>query len=110
MSCIAPLKTLTIPRLELMGAVLSTRLANNLLKTLQIENTTFWTDSINVFHWVRSQSKNFKPFVANRIGEIQRTTSPNQWRHVPGRLNPANLPTRGISASELAENKYGGKD
>lgn len=102
-SRVAPLKAMTIPRLELMGAVLATRLANSILKTLTVDKTSFWTDSTNVLHWVRNQSRCFKPFVANRIGEIQRTTNPEQWRHIPGVLNPADLPTRGLTASELAD-------
>jgi len=54
---------------------------------------------------VRNQSREFKPFVTNRIGEIQRATSPEQWRHVPGTAKPADLPTRGLSAIALAESK-----
>ena len=49
--------------------------------------------------------REFKPFLANRIGEIQRTSSPEQWRHIPGTLNPADLPTRGLSAMALAESE-----
>ena len=59
-----------------------------------------------MWFWVRSQSGEFKPFVANRIGEIQRMTSPEQWRHVPGTCNPADLPTRGLSAKELTDSKF----
>ena len=47
-----------------------------------------------------------KPFVANRIAEIQRLTNPEQWRHVPGIDNPADLPTRGLSAANLSENCF----
>ena len=86
-----------------MGAVLSTRLADSIAETLTVEKTVYWTDSENVWYWVRNQSRDFKPFVANRIGEIQRRTSPEQWRHVPGESNPADLPTRGLTASELVE-------
>ena len=75
------------------------------LKVITVDRTTFWTDSENVWYWVSNQSREFKPFVANRIGEIQRTTSPEQWRHVPGTVNPADLPTRGLSAVALAESK-----
>lgn len=96
---------MTIPRLELMGAVLSSRLAQNILKVITVDRITFWTDSENVWHWVRNQSREFKPFFANRIGEMQRTTSPEQWRHVPGTVNPADLPTRGLSAVALAESE-----
>ena len=79
---VSPVKAMTIPRLELMGAVLSSRLAQNILKVITVDRVTFWTDSENVWYWVRNQSREFKPFVANRIGEIQRTTNPEQCRHV----------------------------
>ena len=100
---VSPVKAMTIPRLELMGAVLSSRLAQNILKVITADKTIFWTDSENVWYCVRNQSREFKPFVANRIGEIQRTSSPEQWRHVPGTVNPTDLPTRGLSAMTLAE-------
>ena len=102
---VTPVKTVTTPRLELMGAVLSSRLTNHLLKVITADKVIFWTDSENVWYWVRNQSREFKPFVANRIGEIQRSSSPEQWRYVPGAMNPADLPTRGLSATELAECK-----
>ena len=88
---------MTIPRLELMGAVLSTRVAQNIRKVITVDRTTFWTDSENVWYWLRNQSREFKPFVANRIDEIQQTTSPEQWRHIPGTVNPADMTTRGLS-------------
>ena len=105
-SRVSPLKVVTIPRLELMGAVLSSRLAASILNVLTVDRVIYWTDSENVYYWVRNQSREFKPFVANRIGEIQRTTSPEQWRHVPGMENPADLPTRGLPVADLSENKF----
>ena len=54
---------------------------------------------------MRNPSRNFKPFVANRISEIHETTDSEQWRHVPGEINPADLPTRGMVASELVKGK-----
>ena len=86
---VAPVKSVTIPRLELMGAVLASRLAQSLLKVLNVDRTYFWADSENVSYWVHNQSRDFKPFVANRVGEIHRITSPEQWHHVPGKDNPA---------------------
>ena len=88
-----------------MGAVLSVRLAKAINNTLEVEGTIFWTDSTNVLYWIRNQSREFKPFVANRDGEIHRSSNPQQWRHVPGDMNPADLPTRGLSATELANSK-----
>ena len=54
---------------------------------------------------MKNQSRNFKTFIANKIGEIQNSTNPEQWRHVPGELNPADLATRGIKVSELAQSR-----
>ena len=103
---VAPIRAMSIPRLELMGAVNSTRLAKCIANTLTaVSRTIFWTDSTNVLYWVRIQSRDFKTFVANRIGEIHLTSDPNQWRHVPGELNPAELATRGMTASELIADK-----
>ena len=60
------------------------------------------TDSMNVLWWIRGCSKDFKPFVANRVGEIQLSTCPAQWRHVPTKLNPADYLTRGVKLLQLA--------
>ncbi len=103
-SRVTPLKSVTIPRLELMRAVLASRLTTSLLQTLDVNGATYWTDSTNVLYWVRNQSRTFKPFVANRVAEIQRHSDPEQWRHIPGEINPADLPTRGIMAANLCNN------
>ena len=104
---IAPLATISIPRLELSAAVMGLRLAQSVSKTLQmaIGRTIFWSDNSNTLWWIRGNGQCFKPFVANRIGEIQAQTDPFQWRHVPTCLNPANLCTRGSSATQLTENR-----
>ena len=88
---VAPLKAISIPRLELTAAVLGLRLTEEVSKTLKVStcDVTFWSDSMNVLWWVRNHSRNFKPFVSNRIGEIQTNSKPEQWRYVPTELNPA---------------------
>jgi hypothetical protein len=98
---VAPLKATSIPRLELMGAVLGHSLAMKITRLLEIGELYFWTDSMDVVHWIRSQSRTFKPFVANRVSKIQEGTLPSQWRHVPGSMNPADLATRGMTMDEL---------
>ena len=89
-----------------MGAALASRLAQSLLKVLNVNRTFFWTDSENVWYWVHNQSRDFKPFVANRVGEIHRITNPEQWHHVPGKDNPADLATRGMTAVELNDSTF----
>lgn len=103
---VAPLRAVSIPRLELMGAVLGYRLARKLciLLNYDLNEVTFWTDSMDVVHWVRSQSRNFKTFVANRVSEVQEGTLPVQWRHVPGTENPADDATRGLPLGNMTEN------
>lgn len=51
------------------------------------------------------KSRDFRPFVANRIGEIQISTEPGQWQHVSTDKNPADLFSRGTSPAELAESE-----
>ena len=61
------------------------------------------TTRLNVGFWIRGQSREYKPFVAHRIGEICDKSNPDQWRYVPTDLNPADLGTRGMTARELTE-------
>ena len=102
-SRVAPLQAVSIPRLELMVAVVGLKLSETVGKVLSIESShrSFWSDSMDVLYWIRGCSRKFKPFVANRIGEIQALTSPNQWEYVPTGQNPADLLTRGESVSKL---------
>ena len=104
-SKVAPLQSMSIPRLELMGAVLGNKLAQTIMSVLAIEkdSITFWIDSAYVLYWIRGYSKKLKPFVANRVSEIQVNTNPDQWRHVPTKMNPADYVTRGVRLSDLAK-------
>ena len=102
-SRVAPLTATSIPRLELMAAVLGLRLSMSVANVLEIpvHDVNYWSDSMNVLYWIRGRSRSYKPFVANRIGEIQTVTNPCQWRYVPTQLNPADIVSRGISALQL---------
>ena len=102
---VAPSTATSIPRLELMGAVTGVRLSTKITKVLKLQTSQsiFWSDSLNVLWWIRGHSRGFKPFVANRVGEIQTYTSPEQWKYVPTNLNPADILSRGIKAAELVD-------
>ena len=100
---VAPLHSISIPRLELMGAILGSRLAKSVANALSVETKSiaFWTDSANVLWWIRGYSRAFKPFVTNRVGEIQMSSSPEQWRYIPTAMNPADSLTRGVKLVEI---------
>ena len=105
-SKVGPLQATSIPRLQLLSAVLGLRLAWKLVNAFQLsmDVVLFWCDSMNVLWWIRGRSRRFKPFVPNRIGEIQSITSPMMWKHVSIKINPADLVSRGATVDVLASN------
>lgn len=90
-SRVAPLKPMSIPRLELQAALLGSRLLKHLKAWLNLKIHSFllWSDSEVVLSWICSSSRRFKVFVAQRLGEIQEITDPSDWRYVPSKLNIA---------------------
>ena len=104
-SRVAPLKRLTIPRLELQGAVLASRLCKTIVdeSRFQFEKVILFLDSKIVLAWIRSEARRFKPFVSVRVGEIQTNTDPSQWKHIPGEMNVADDVSRGIPVRNLVE-------
>jgi hypothetical protein len=93
---LAPMKTISIPKLELNAALLGARLLRTVLSTLKskIQRRKLWTDSSTVRNWIRATAAYYQIFVSNRIGEIQTITQPEEWRFIPGKLNPKGLATR----------------
>ena len=98
-SRVAPLKPVTVPRLELTAAVCSVRISQQLRRELcyHIDQEYFWTDSKVVLGYKSDESRRFHVFVANRVQEIQNSTSVEQWNHVESKQNPADEASRGVT-------------
>ncbi|XP_058840021.1 uncharacterized protein LOC131695495 [Topomyia yanbarensis] len=105
-SRVAPLRGLSIPRLELCAAVLGSQLIHNLRTTTDFQGpAVFWSDSTVVLHWIKSPPNEWKVFVSNRVAEVQRLTRGVPWNYVPTELNPADLISRGINPSQIIDDR-----
>ncbi|UYV67475.1 hypothetical protein LAZ67_5000806, partial [Cordylochernes scorpioides] len=103
---LAPMKSITIPRLELMAMVLGARLANAIQAALKRKcETTLWSDSTTALSWIKREIE-WRVFVRNRVREIQATTNLNDWRFVPSQLNPADLLSRGCPPSQFVQSRW----
>ena len=106
-SRVAPLKVVSIPRLELTAAVVSVKVANLLHQEFDIEisDEIFWTDSKVVLAYIRNEAKRFHTFVANRVQLIRDYSSLDQWRYVSTEHNPADDASRGLYVESLLKSK-----
>ncbi|UYV75610.1 hypothetical protein LAZ67_13000736, partial [Cordylochernes scorpioides] len=103
---LAPMKSITIPRLELMAMVLGARLANAIQAALKRKcETTLWSDSTTALSWIKKEIE-WRVFLRNRVREIQATTNLNDWRFVPSQLNPADLLSRGCPPSQFVQSRW----
>ena len=97
-SKLAPIKVITLPRLELNSAVTAVRLYRTVIMEtdLPVERICFWTDSVLALQYITNCVHRPKAYVANRQNEILESSASSQWRHIPGKANPADLLTRGV--------------
>ncbi|GBL97892.1 hypothetical protein AVEN_127004-1 [Araneus ventricosus] len=84
-SRVAPLRGATIPRMELLAAFITARLADSIIKPLRWQHAEqyFWIDSTTVLAWI-SRDEQLSMFVRNQIQEIR--SDPSSWTHVPAYL------------------------
>ena len=93
---LAPIKALTVPRLELQAAVMASRLKSKIFEEidLEIDETHFWSDSKIVLHYLSNTQRRFSTYVSHRIAEIASNSDVKDWHHIPGKMNVADDCTR----------------
>ncbi|UYV66498.1 hypothetical protein LAZ67_4001898 [Cordylochernes scorpioides] len=104
---LATIKRITIPRLELLACLIGARLLVHVLENLEEspEKIQCWTDSSPALYWIQQQ-ENWAQFVSNRVKEITTLTKSEDWNHVAGEHNPADLPSRGESPSKFIKSGW----
>ena len=104
---VAPMKVMTVPKLELQAALLAARLKQDICRalTVKVNRVFMWTDSTTVLQWLNSATKH-PIFIANRVCEILEHTSVDEWNHVASSDNPADAGTRGMSAEVFQSSSW----
>lgn len=95
---VAPLKSVTILRMELIAATMASRIDVLWRRELHmdLQDSVFWTDSASVLKYINNETSRFKVFVANRVSEILKVSQSSQWRYVDTASNPADVASKGL--------------
>ena len=104
---VAPIKPMSIPRMELTAAVVSVNVTAMLER--ELDNTSlqsvYYTDSEVVITYIHNDARRFHVYVGNKVRHVRDHTSPEQWHRVPGKDNPADEASRSLTASQLLDNR-----
>ena len=105
---VAPLKELSIPRLELIACLILAKLMctvkNALNSQVSVQKVKFWSDSMTALYWIMNHGE-WKQFVNHRVNEIVKLSEKENWGHCPSEQNPADIKSRGSLAVELKGNE-----
>ena len=107
-SRLAPMKSVSMPRLELVALILAVKV-DRLLRPVfgsLLVSSYFWTDSVSVLHLIRNTSRRYPVFAANRISKIEENSDPTQWHFVNGKDNPADIASRGMDVKALINSSW----
>ena len=94
---VAPTKKISVPRMELMGAITGIRLADTITRGLRfpVGRRWFFTDNSAVLAMIQKPSGSFLEFVGTRVGEIRSKSEPEkEWFWIPTQFNLADMGTR----------------
>ena len=105
---VTPLKSVSIPRLELTAALLSVRISASLQEELEYDQITevFYTDSQVVLGNIENDVRRFHVLVANRVQQIRDNSTPDQWKYIETGKNPADESSRGLSPQDLIDSRW----
>ena len=102
------IKRISIPRMELCGAVVLSRILHHITEVFQVPLLVVhaWTDSTIVLNWLVGNPQSFKTYVGNRIFEIVDQIPPDRWNHTASADDPADCASLGLCASRLFQHQH----